>query len=674
MATRVNRSAIERTNHPRRSGRVAVVALLALVIAGGLGAWFGLGLGDRIFAERDPRVLAEQAYLRQDYREAAEILAGVLRERPNSMPTDNRLIRDLARARVRLGEIEAAKPLYRRINVEAGDLLEAEDFYLLARMMQQDGLDGGAQKYYRVAYGQDPNHPDTLRALAENMFDEFAPLKGIDVAVRLAESPTHRREGLLLLGRAWSRMRDPEPAIEALEAALQLDPDDYHVSMDGDPLTIEQARLLLARAHLELGQTADARRVLEPLTNPSGLENTPQSALAEATWLLSRADLIDGRLEQAERQRERAERLGYVRVPIEREPAPYVGAARCAECHAEIHAAQQSSNHAKTYHRPEELAEFLPPLPEGEFDDPRAPGEATHHMAFNDDRLEVATQVGDDFYTSVVRFAMGSQVRAMTLVGEAEDGRFCEYRITHYSVDDIGWDMTTGHDEHPDDPAFLHGDWLNADRVRICYECHTTDGDRTRKGIGPTVADRGIGCERCHGPGSNHVRLMTDGFYEELAIARPKLATAAQELRLCGECHDQEGHSGVVEALKPTLARKQVVGLPVSRCYTQTPGGISCTACHSPHHDVESNPALNDAQCLSCHGNGSAAPNAKLARLAQNLNQHVACPVNPINNCVSCHMPPIRSKVEHISYHDHFIRIRDDVPTSVADDPVLTTD
>ena len=43
---------------------------------------------------------------------------------------------------------------------------------------------------------------------------------------------------------------------------------------------------------------------------------------------------------------------------------------------------------------------------------------------------------------------------------------------------------------------------------------------------GPEAADHSIGCEKCHGPGGNHLLAIAAKF-PDLAIARPSLASGA---------------------------------------------------------------------------------------------------------------------------------------------------
>ena len=57
--------------------------------------------------------------------------------------------------------------------------------------------------------------------------------------------------------------------------------------------------------------------------------------------------------------------------PFESEPAPFVGSARCAECHRPESQAVLASRHASTFWRPADLVKL--PLPKNVFADPGNP-------------------------------------------------------------------------------------------------------------------------------------------------------------------------------------------------------------------------------------------------------------------------------------------------------------
>ncbi len=105
----------------------------------------------------------------------------------------------------------------------------------------------------------------------------------------------------------------------------------------------------------------------------------------------------------------------------------------------------------------------------------------------------------------------------------------------------------------PDDPVFSETGHWNA----ICLSCHTTDarpefdtpfGSRPieEQRIDTRVAEFGIGCEACHGPGEAHVRANRDPIrrYGRHLFATPD-TTITQPVRLpgqvssqtCGQCH-----------------------------------------------------------------------------------------------------------------------------------------
>jgi hypothetical protein len=166
------------------------------------------------------------------------------------------------------------------------------------------------------------------------------------------------------------------------------------------------------------------------------------------------------------------------------------------------------------------------------------------------------------------------------------------------------------------------------------------------------VADHGIGCERCHGPGDHHVRAVESGF-DQLAIARPKLATPARRLKLCAQCHSTDG---VIPPADPRFIRFQATTLPYSRCVSESGGRLDCVACHDPHRDVETNSAHYEIRCLACHGEKRgpevSAPGVRVEAVAASQ-----CKVNVSNGCITCHMPKVEKIMPFMSFTDHHIRV-----------------
>ena len=119
---------------------------------------------------------------------------------------------------------------------------------------------------------------------------------------------------------------------------------------------------------------------------------------------------------------------------------------------------------------------------------------------------------------------------------------------------------------------------------------------------GPEAADRAIGCEKCHGPGGNHL-LAVAARFPDLAIARPSLASGARVVRICAQCHSPRGKP--VEPDDPTSVRFQGTTLTWSRCYTESNDKLDCVTCHDPHRDASTSTAHYEAKCLSCHAGGT---------------------------------------------------------------------
>jgi cytochrome c len=188
---------------------------------------------------------------------------------------------------------------------------------------------------------------------------------------------------------------------------------------------------------------------------------------------------------------------------------------------------------------------------------------------------------------------------------------------------------------------------LSEEGFRACVDCHTTQFAASERVPGPEAADHGIGCERCHGPGDNHIRAVESGF-PQLAIARPKLATPAQRVALCGQCHSADGETPPSD---PRFVRFQATTLAYSRCVTESGGRLDFVACHNPHRNVETSPARYEARCLSCHGGNKPPKEPTTAVRAAH------CPVNAKANCLNCHMPKVENVLPFTSFTDHHIRV-----------------
>ena len=116
---------------------------------------------------------------------------------------------------------------------------------------------------------------------------------------------------------------------------------------------------------------------------------------------------------------------------------------------------------------------------------------------------------------------------------------------------------------------------------------------------GPEAADHSIGCEKCHGPGGNHLLAIAAKFPDP-AIARPNLASGARVVKICAQCHSPRGKT--VSPDDPNSVRFQGTTLTWSRCYTESNDALDCVTCHDPHRNAVTSPSHYETRCLSCHG------------------------------------------------------------------------
>ncbi|MDE3063979.1 MAG: cytochrome c3 family protein, partial [Acidobacteriota bacterium] len=200
-----------------------------------------------------------------------------------------------------------------------------------------------------------------------------------------------------------------------------------------------------------------------------------------------------------------------------------------------------------------------------------------------------------------------------------------------------------------------------------CDGCHSVNYDIHRK----LPTEWNVGCERCHGPGSEHVAHPT-----RTNILNPAEMDDVASDDTCIQCHSQgRPRAGLIEGKAYDWPVGYRVGLRLAEYWKlddialgQTDflhfadgtahknrmqgndfvqsvmyrHGVTCSTCHDVHgtdnYAQLREPA--DRLCLDCHGPGS--PNGpREATLAEHTHHKTG---STGSECIACHMPKIESE------------------------------
>lgn len=266
-----------------------------------------------------------------------------------------------------------------------------------------------------------------------------------------------------------------------------------------------------------------------------------------------------------------------------------------------------------------------------------------------------------------IAFVVGSGFAARTYLAES-GGRLYEMPLTWYTQTEE-WDLSPGYEV-----ANKRFGRLVPDR---CMACHNSFPESVPHVEGKYEAvPAGIGCERCHGPGSVHVdeRLESPApaGAVDRSIVNPVHLSTARQLDVCEQCHLSGAVSLLREGRDPFGYRPSEplqehialfgdvadeAGLGVishaerlrrSACFREASPPITCTTCHDPHAGFrDKGPAFFDATCSSCHA--AATDHAEG------------------ESCFGCHMPRTRAgEAPHSSFTDHWIRVVEDAAPDTA--------
>jgi hypothetical protein len=341
--------------------------------------------------------------------------------------------------------------------------------------------------------------------------------------------------------------------------------------------------------------------------------------------------------------------------------ADFVGSQACARCHADIFRSfmrtpmAQSSGRAGTSAVKER------------FDSPE----------FLDSRGAFSYRAGEEggkYYFDFVQRGSSQPVQGRRnleyFVGSGAaahsyllsvDGFLYEAPVAFYS-NSASWKAAPGYASY--DYAYLNRPILPG-----CLGCHASGIHQirgTQNGYeSPPFREGGVACERCHGPGSEHITAGKP-------MINPAKLAAVQRDSICGQCH-LSGEIRVAKAGKDDLAfvpgerladsltvfvrggsaapmrvTSHVENLAESACKRASGEKLWCGTCHDPH----SVPAAAEkatyyrAKCLTCHKTSDCgAPQP--SRQANG------------DDCATCHMPHNPpSDIDHVVFTDHSIRRR----------------
>ena len=327
----------------------------------------------------------------------------------------------------------------------------------------------------------------------------------------------------------------------------------------------------------------------------------------------------------------------------------YVGDRACASCHAGEAAAHGRSGHSRTL-RPALESPVARKVVALSADDPEVPG-ARWGFSNRGNQLAAERSFEGSQESLPVEYALGSGHHATTFVTLSdhtpEHPVAFEHRMTYFAHTGK-LDVTPGQSlKGKATGNSPRGRTHSVDDTLRCFDCHATrTSNRGSSVLDEATMIPNVSCERCHGPGKQHIKAAESG-QQGKALAMPQGPgswTAVEQMEQCGSCHRTPSmvQAESIRVDNPNLVRHQPVGLMQSACFKKSEGQLSCVTCHDPHARSSRDRPRYEATCLSCH---NAPPDCK------------PCTTGASSGCLDCHMPQ-REIARGMTLTDHWIRRR----------------
>jgi len=365
----------------------------------------------------------------------------------------------------------------------------------------------------------------------------------------------------------------------------------------------------------------------------------------------------------------------------------FLGSKSCAECHADIYQSYQHHPMANSISRPvkatmiedyQQHTSFISggrryrvALPDNENSTQTDTGSQDQQFPRHHEKM--VAEDGQDIYDQSVpiSFVIGSGSRGRSYLTQDQE-RLYQSPITWY-VQDQTWDLS---------PGYVPTGHQRFERLvtESCLSCHVGRinfvGEQTNRydPVQP-FQEPSIGCERCHGPGGQHVDAHRQGkVKDDQYIVNPEKLAPRERNSVCYQCHLSGKHrvlrygkrardfrpgqplrdtwtvfvSGTgVDKQQQARLTSNVEQMHASRCFQESNGKMGCTSCHDAHYQPkpEARASFYRARCLQCHQEqGCSLPAAEQA----------AAPA--LNSCTFCHMKKLTtSDIAHSAQADHRI-------------------
>jgi predicted CXXCH cytochrome family protein len=327
--------------------------------------------------------------------------------------------------------------------------------------------------------------------------------------------------------------------------------------------------------------------------------------------------------------------------------ARYVGSRACQKCHEQIYERWQKTPMANVVRDPREHPEAI------------IPNLATNTVArFTKDQVAFVygsrwkqryfTKVGDDYFPLSAQWDVTNHIWRPYFVANGTD-----WWTAFYPPDNM---------QRPTGPT--------------CDGCHSVDYNIHTK----QVAEWNVGCERCHGPGSEHVEHPSRGN-----ILNPARTDYVRANDTCIQCHSQgRPLTSPIEGKYYDWPVGYRVGLNLrdfwqledhtlgAATFTHFPDGtahknrmqgndfvqsvmyrrgVTCFSCHDVHgtDNYAQLRKLADKLCLDCHGPMSL--NGPRTATLEEHTHHKAGSTG--SQCVACHMPKIETTIADVRVRAH---------------------